>query len=109
MIMMLQCDTAYRMPSVGVSSLDLGRTASSRRPFFLFRGLAGLRDGGFQGHRQAIGQARKVGGQPLEPAGALQRALIHVKAAVDLDLHGVDATRRLAVMLGDEAAGVRLV
>src|ERR1039457_6663300 len=47
--------------------------------------------------------------QPVERAGARVAALVHVKRAVDLELDGMEAGSRVAVMLGDEAAGIGLI
>src|SRR5690242_21590901 len=58
---------------------------------------------------QPVGQKLKVRRQPAEAGGTLEAALIHVERAVELDLDGVQACGRVAVMLGDAAAGVGLV
>ena len=54
-------------------------------------------------------QRLEVGGQTAEAGGALEAALVHVERAVELELDGMQARGRVAVMLGDEAAGIGLV
>src|SRR5262249_25519225 len=51
----------------------------------------------------------KVYGQPSEGGRALETPLVHVKRAVELELDGMQAGSRIAVMLSDEAARIRLV
>src|SRR4051812_21076072 len=59
-----------------------------------------------QGDRgKAVRQRLQVGGQTAEGGGALEAPLVHVKRAVELELDGMQAGGRIAVMLGDEAAG----
>src|SRR5665647_2557893 len=58
---------------------------------------------------QALRQRVQVASQPPEAAGALVAALIHIKRAVDLELDGMQAGGRIAVMLGDKAPGIGLI
>src|SRR5664280_2594282 len=58
---------------------------------------------------QAPGQRLQIGRQLAERAGTRVAALVHVKRAVDLELDGVQAGGRVAVMLGYEAAGIGLI
>src|SRR3546814_10327045 len=51
-------------------------------------------------------QPAQVAGQAGEPRGLLVAALVHVEAALDLDLQGVDPGFRAAVVAGHEAAGI---
>src|SRR5665647_2136610 len=91
-------------------------------PFFwaiLFSGVLGL--GGLFGRgavrpqllqrdlAQTPGHRLQVGRKPCEPADTLVTAFVHVERAVDLELDGMEARGRVAVMLGDEAAGIGLV
>src|SRR3546814_18240026 len=46
-------------------------------------------------------QPAQVAGQAGEPRGLLVAALVHVEAALDLDLQGVDPGFRAAVVAGD--------
>src|SRR3954462_2699717 len=91
--------------------------SACRRPFFLGPllkvGLFGRgairpqlleRDGG-----KALRQGVEVCRQTIEARGALEAALVHVERTVELELDGVQPPRGIAVMLGDEAAGIGLV
>src|SRR5262249_27953845 len=62
------------------------------------------RDGG-----KAIRERLEVGGQTREGRRVLETPLVHIKRAVELELDGVQAGGRVAVVLGDEASGIRLV
>src|SRR3546814_10217698 len=80
-----------RAPAVVMSApVASGSLGGERRP-----GAAQLPD-----------QPGQVLSQALEPGAALDRPLVHVQAAIDLDLQGVNAVPWPAVMLGDEAAGI---
>ncbi len=52
---------------------------------------------------------RQVTGDRLETWAFSEVRLIHVKPAIDLNLHRMDMIHRVAVMLGDETASIRLV
>ena len=51
---------------------------------------------------QPVGQHLQVGRKAAEPRRMLEAAFVHVERAVELDLDGVQARGRIAVMLGDE-------
>src|SRR5436190_13484831 len=90
-------------PSLGVSSLDLGRRLADG-PFFLWGalsflwglsslGLFGcgaigpqllLRDGG-----EPLRQGREISGQAIEARRALKVALVHIERAVEFELDGM--------------------
>src|SRR6476659_7104610 len=55
------------------------------------------------------GERLEVVRQPGEGGRALEAALVHIKRAVELQLDGVQAGGRIAVVLGDEAPRIRLV
>ena len=59
--------------------------------------------------RQRVGQRSEIGGHLGKAGSALAPALIHIDRAVELELDGVQAAGRVAVMLGDKAAGIGLV
>src|SRR5579875_1763235 len=50
-----------------------------------------------------------LAGELGQAGTALDRHLVHIEGAVDLDLQSVKARRRLAVMPGGEAARIRVV
>src|SRR5581483_11085470 len=116
---------AIAMPSLGVSSLDLGRLQPRAALFsypacfdgrglpfpegrLLGRGAVRAqfleRDGG-----NHLGEAFQVGRQAGEAGGALVAPLVHVQGAIDFELDGMQARGWIAVVLGDEAAGIGLV
>ena len=81
------------------------------RPFFHFllgRRAIGpqllKRDGG-----ERVGEGLEVRRQPGKTGGALEAALIHIKRPVELQLDRVQPGSGIAIMLGDEATGIRLV
>ena len=93
-----------RPPSLGVSSLDLGRLPT-RAPFILLR--AGHSAAARYGRSPWIGIAprrsakvSKIGRERGEGRGALVAPLIHVERPVDLQLDDVQADGRVAVMTG---------
>jgi hypothetical protein len=61
------------------------------------------------GLRQRGDHLADVACQSVETRRLRERRLVHVKRAVDLDLHGMRAGCGRAVMFGDEAAGIGLV
>ena len=87
------------MPSLGVSSLDLDRVVRTTR--FFLRGIRAAPSRSlFGGERQPAkdvvrqrhqvgAEARQIIGQRIEASGFLERALVHVEAAIDLDLQRV--------------------
>ncbi len=92
-------------PSLGVSSLDLGRSRKvsglflfrrhSGRPGRVGTGLFGRRAVGPQlferDFAQPVGQDFELAGEPGERGHALVAALIHIKRPVDLELDRVQA------------------
>ena len=115
---------AIPLPSLGVSSLDLGRLQPRAAPFFALPENASLQNG----WPRSLGRGGAVGPQVFErnlaePAGQefhvcrdpgealspLVAPFVHVKRAIDLELDGVQPRGRIAVVLGDEAAGIGLV
>src|SRR6478609_5447746 len=136
---------ALLLPSLGVSSLDLGRFFIRSGPFFfqlsflsalafismraakrvradriqhnrskktsrLFRcGLERAEIAERHRGRQHVGEHAEVRRNLRKARTALAPPLVHVDRSVELELHGVQATGRVAVMLGDEAAGIGLV
>src|ERR1043166_151694 len=58
---------------------------------------------------QRVGERGEIGGHLGKAGPALAPPLVHVDRAVEFELHGVQSARRVAVMLGDETAGIRLV
>src|SRR5262252_2961169 len=58
---------------------------------------------------QRSDQLAHIRGDALEARTAPEARLIEIKAAVDLDLEGVDGLGGPAVMLGDIAAGIGIV
>src|SRR5438270_8759060 len=61
-------------------------------------------------HRgQRVGEAREIRNHLRKARRAFAAALVHIDRTVELELHGVESARRIAVMLGDEAAGIGLV
>src|SRR5262245_51515945 len=62
------------------------------------------RDGG-----EHVGKPREIGRHLRKIRSALAPPLVHIDRAVELELDGVQAARGVAVMLGDEAAGIGLV
>ena len=95
----------------------LGPLVFTSGPFFLLTSLptslfrCGLeraeiveRDG-----RQRIRERPEIRRYLPEAWAALALAFIHIDRAVEFDLDGVQAAGRVAVVLGDEAAGVGLV
>src|SRR6478735_11860616 len=106
------------LPSLGVSSLDLGRSDPFERPFFYSipmswsRCLFGCRPWhgeprGSDGH--GLHHALKVALQAVEGGRLLEVYLVHIERAIDLDLERVNALMRPAVILGDIAAGIRSI
>src|ERR1043166_1817542 len=59
--------------------------------------------------RQRIGQRGKIPDHLRKPRPALAPPLVHVDRAVKLELDGMQAGSRVAVMLGDETARIGLV
>ena len=58
---------------------------------------------------QRVGQHGKIRHHLRKPRAAFAPPLVHVDRAVELDLDGVQSACRIAVMLGDETAGIGLV
>src|SRR5262245_23121902 len=104
---------AIPLPSLGVSSLDLGRSFNRTAPFLCFQDWLfsrSTRDG--ETHRcgdQCVHHAFKIAAHAIKSRRFLEARLIHVKRAVDLDLEYVLTLVRPSVMLGDVAAGIRLI
>src|SRR5688572_24455984 len=97
------------LPSLGVSSLDLGRSYILERPLFLPGSAASagrtLFGGGPGNLREPLGKGAEVGDKSgkmrldrLEVRQLGVVRLVHVEGAVDLDLQGVEAFRGTAVM-----------
>src|SRR5215216_4948097 len=59
--------------------------------------------------RQRIGYRAEISRYLREPRSTLATPLVHVDRAVEFELDGVQPACRIAVMLGDEAAGIGLV
>src|SRR4051794_18675165 len=59
--------------------------------------------------RQRLGERGKILDYLREPRPPLAPPLVHIDRAVELELDRVQAGRRIAVMLGDEAARIGLV
>src|SRR5258705_3320370 len=59
--------------------------------------------------RKAIRERFEIGSQASEGRRALEAPLVHVERAVELELDGMQPGSRIAVMLGNEAAGIGLV
>src|SRR6478735_6866230 len=58
---------------------------------------------------QSLGQQNEIVGDLGKSGAAFAPALIHVDRAVQFELDGVQAGGRIAVVFGDEAAGIGLV
>src|SRR5437879_12831498 len=58
---------------------------------------------------QRIRQCREILNHLREPWPSFAPPLVHVDGAVEFELDGVQSGCRIAVMLGDETAGIRLV
>src|SRR5262245_36039177 len=98
-------------PSLGVSSLDLGRRHPPAALFLrkLFSGGA-VRPQLFDWDQgQAVGEDFELAGKSHERRNALVAALVHVQRAVDLELYRMQPGRRISVVLGDEAPRIGLV
>lgn len=62
------------------------------------------------GHRHQVGRELcQIVGECIEAGGFLERPLVHVKPAIDLDLQCMEMADGAAIVLGDEASGVGLV
>src|SRR3954465_8089666 len=59
--------------------------------------------------RERVGHRAEISRHLCEPRSTLAPPLVHVDRAVEFELDGMQAARRIAVMLGDEAAGIGLV
>src|SRR6266852_9486075 len=58
---------------------------------------------------QRVGQACEILSHLGEPRAAFAPPLVHVDRPVKFELDGVQSAGRVAVMLGDETTGIRLV
>ena len=112
------CNAVARLPlpSLGVSSLDLGRLHPRAALFLVWSDLRlfGRRAIGPQFLERNLAEPPRQASPDRPPGGrnAAERSiapLVHVERAVDLELDGMQAGGRIAVMLGDEAAGIGLV
>ena len=75
----------------------------------LFGGELAWREALFE-IRQQVGRKLGEDGPDLLESGAfLERCLIHVETAIDLDLQGMLAAMGRAMVLGDETTGIGLV
>ena len=95
---MLRCGSDIALPSLGVSSLDLGRLVQTSGPFSFLPRPYGCRppirpppavrqEARLEGRAEFADQTREIGAQTgAKPPLRLERALVHVEAAVDLDL-----------------------
>ena len=121
---LLRCGsaTALSLPSLGVSSLDLGRLFIQAALFSWHCHPSAVDDEPRSfGRRlewaeiikrnrsQRLGQGRKVARHLRKSCAARAPPLIHVDRAVEFELDGMQPGCRVAVMLGDEAAGIGLV
>src|SRR5215469_15113877 len=117
--MLLQCGSE-RVSRATVALLGrflprLGPLPRGGRPFFMAVGPALLRGGAirsqfFDRHpNKAVGPNFEFLRQLGKRCRRLIAALIHVQRAVDLELNRMQPGSRIAVMLGDEAAGIWLV
>ena len=103
------------MPSLGVSSLDFDRVVQTMRSFFSGPGGSiRRRAAGRRSDARAWPSSRRRSGarssaSASKPACFLKRPLVHVEAAIDLDLQRMKPSARPSVMFGDEAAGIGLV
>src|SRR5262249_19961453 len=116
--MLLQCGSERLSPAavalLGRFLPRLGPLPQGERPFFLkSRRLFGggairpqLLDRNFG---KSIGRYFEFPGQLGKGTGRFVTALVHVQRPVDLELNGVQSGGWVAVMLGDEAAGIGLV
>src|SRR5450756_3244651 len=59
--------------------------------------------------QQHLRQDSEIGGHACKARAALAPPFVHVDRAVEFELDGMQAGGRIAVMLGDEAAGIGLV
>src|SRR5437870_8619972 len=59
--------------------------------------------------RQRFRQRAEIGGHLRKAGAALAPPLVHIDRAVELELDGVQSAGRVAIVLGDEAAGIGLV
>ena len=83
---------AVPLPSLGVSSLDLGRSFTRTAPFSWRAGLFGRGPG--HGEARNTGDERghhgfEVVAQPLETYRLVEARLVHIEGAIDLDLQHV--------------------
>ena len=58
---------------------------------------------------ETLGQRLHVSRQATECRRTLVTAFVHIKGAVDLELDSMQARGRIAVVLGDKAAGIGLI
>src|ERR1039458_2154467 len=81
----------------------LGPLANASGPFFGYSAAARYGRSSSSGiPARAPPRVPRAGAQPVERAGARVAALVHVKRAVDLELDGMQAGSRVAVMRSEE-------
>src|SRR6476660_3586200 len=85
------------------------RDARARLPAGLFRCGLERPEIAKRDVRKAFGERDEIMGDLRKAGAALAPPLVHVDGTVELELDGVQSARRIAIVLGDETAGIGLV